>query len=559
MGQIFLLIPPTGSEPADEWVRMANESLMGGDHVNARRRFLCATRLDPRHAIATQNLAVSFAHQGMYADAMITIDRAEIFDPKHAGIKMNKALILSEAGQARRALAWARKAVELESNIMTNTVAGLLSTACGYPDEAEAAYDKVLAMNPTADTASMNAPFVQTLAERTPEQFLKARKRYWEAHRWTGDTKPHKNDRDPERPLRVGYVGGDFKLHSAAFIVRRVLWNHSAAVVPILYSTLPLEPDKDELTQQFMAKAGDNWRDISKLKDDEADALIRQDRIDILVDLAAHTAGGRLPLFTRKPAPVQVSAWGFATGTGCPEIDYFLADPVAVPASDRQHFAEHVYDLPCMVTFDPPPYTLDAWSVAPWRQNGFLTFGCHSRYEKLSDQFLCAVGEILRRVPDSHMEFKDGAFRRPDAIRRVMALMPDISEQRLQFSIATSHDLHMLAMQRADLCLDPWPHTGGLVTLEQLYMGCPLVTRYGSNITGRITASVLTAIGRTEWITRDAREYVEKAVAMVADPKGLAELRKSLRAELMGSPVVAGYVDAVEKAYRAFWFKWLAR
>ncbi len=275
------------------------------------------------------------------------------------------------------------------------------------------------------------------------------------------------------------------------------------------------------------------------------------------MDLAAHTNGGRLPVFTRRPAPLQITGWGFAHGTGLPEMDYFFADPVAVPPAERQHYAEKVIDLPCLVTMEEPTaYQFKPTSAPPIRKNGYFTFGSYARYEKLSDDCLRAFAEILRRAPDAKLELKDHKLRQTYAIRRILGFMDGIDPARLLFSINTDHRDHMLAYQQADLCLDPWPHGGGVVSLEQLYMGVPVLTLYGQQPSGRNTSSVLTAMKRTDWIARSPAEYIDKAVEWSERTKELAEVRKTLRQELLTSPVVAGYVEAVEGAYRDIWRKW---
>jgi predicted O-linked N-acetylglucosamine transferase (SPINDLY family) len=330
-----------------------------------------------------------------------------------------------------------------------------------------------------------------------------------------------------------------------------VVLNHSKDFEVFLYSSLAVDPKADVRTKKFQDLG--NWRDISTLDDEKSEALIRADKIDILVDLSGHTNGGRLALFTRKPAPVQVTAWGFAHGTGCPEIDYFFADPVAVPEEERQHYAEKIFDLQCVVTYDKPEYDLKGTSALPYHSNGCITFGSYARYEKLSDACLETFAEILRRVPSSRLQFKDGGFRRPYSIKRVLAAMPDISPERLLFSVATSHPEHMQAYQQADIMLDPFPHTGGVVGMEQIYMGVPVVTLYGTQASGRTTSAVLTAMGRKEWIAKSREQYIDIAANLAADIPALTKARKTLREELLASPVVKDYPKAVEAAYRQMW------
>lgn len=552
-----MVIPAQGSDQADEWLRLGFQAQMSGNLPAAQQHYEHALRLDPRHAVATNNLAIVFAQSNLINEALLTIERANILDDRNSVVVMNWGYMALDAERIDLAIEKATLAVAMDPKPETWMALASMMAIAGTAIEAIPMYNEILDKMPSHPVAGVNASFVQTLTDATPADLLKQRRRWYEANRFAGKLEPHDNDRSPDRPLRIGYVGGDFKNHSASFIFRHVLWNHTPAVEMYLYSTLPVDPMKDHTTKKFQELAGERWRDASAMSDEDLARQIRRDRIDILVDLAAHTQGGRLGVFTRKPAPVQVTAWGFAHGTGCPEIDYFFADPVAVPEAERGDFAEKIYDLPCVVTMDPPEsYNIKGTSQPPYKRNGYITFGSYARYEKMSNQCLQTFAEILRRVPDAKMEFKDAAYRRPYSLRRIMALMPDVNPERLLFSIHTDHRDHLLAYQQADIILDPFPHTGGVVGLEQVYMGVPIVTRYGTQPGGRSTSSVLTAMGRTDWIAKTPEEYVDIAVRLADDPKYLAECRQTLRADLLKSPVIEGYAAAVEAAYRDIWGRW---
>lgn len=553
-----MIVPAQGSDPTDEWLRLGVDAQIAGNLPLAQQRYQQSLRLDPRNALATQNLAIVFAQSNLLNEALLTIERASILDGVHGVISMNWALMALESDRIDTALSNARKAVEQTPNVSTWMALALIAATAGVPEEAVPLYNKILDLEPKHPAAGPNSCFVQTLTNSTPQELLIQRQRWWKANHYEGTVLTHSNSRSIDRPLKVGYVSGDFKQHSAAFIFSRILLSHSSNIEMYLYSTLPVDPASDARTKIFMDSAGSRWRDISKTTDEEADTLIRKDKIDILVDLAAHTNGGRLALFTRKPAPIQVTAWGFAHGTGCPEVDYFFADSIAILESERQYYAEKIWDLPCIVTMNPPTeYNLKGTSSSPFKKNGYITFGSYARYEKMSDVCIKTFAEILRRVPESKLEFKDHAYRRPYSLRRILSLMPDISPDRLLFSIATSHTDHMLAYQQADIILDPFPHTGGVVGLEQLYMGVPIVTLYGSQPAGRSTTSVLANIGRIDWIARTPEEYVEVAVRMSDNPKLISDARKTLRDELLNSKVVNGYVEAVEQAYKDMWIKYI--
>ena len=560
MAQPYLLIPASGATQSDEWVRLGIEAQMMGKFPDAERHYRQALRLDPQHVIATQNFAVLYAQTNNLIEALLTMERASLFDGVNPIVYANRAFMCLEADRIDEALAAARQGLAMGPTTETRLALAVILATAGLPDEAIPLYNAILDQHPQHLQAGPNACFVQTLTTATPADLQQQRAKWYRANRYHGEKKPHPNERTGTRQLKVGYVSGDFKTHSAAMIFSAVLLQHDPAQVEMfLYSTLPVDPAADPKTKLFQEAVGPRWRDIAALTDEQADALIRQDQIDILVDLAGHTNGGRLALFTRKPAPIQVTAWGFAHGTGCPEIDYFLADPVTIPPEERRHYAETVLDLPCVVTYQvPSDYQLKGSSPLPYHQHGVITFGTYARYEKLSDGYLRTCHAILTRVNGSRMHFKDHAFRRPYAIRRILGAMPGIDKGRLLFSISTNHQEHLSAMQQADIMLDPFPHSGGVVGLEQLYMGVPIVTLYGSQAAGRTTSSVLTAMGRLDWIAKTPDDYIERAVALAQDIPALIQVRQTLREELLASPVIIGYREAVEATYRTIWQKWCA-
>lgn len=594
MPQPFIVIPPTGDTPADNWVLLACEAQLAEKFPIADRYYRRALDLDPSHAIATSNLAVLKAQTGKLADAILDAERAALFDPDSPVAPLmhaDRSMIYAEAGLIDPAVAAADRAIELtpipptrdtdplptHGWLAARQARGMLCVQQGRAVDAIPYYQAMLAVDPKNLMAGLNICFTQSLLDLPPVEFLEQRRAWRKAHGFTGRHREYDNDRGTDRPLRVGYLGGDFKIHSAAFVFGAVVPCHSPAVESYIYSTAPApDPARDYMTRMFMRAVGhavpgmadedgrpvaatgpDRWRNLYGVSDADAAELIRRDGIDILVDLAGHTLGGRLALMTHAPAPVQVTAWGFALGTGLSEIDVFFADPVAVRADEHQYYAERIVNLPSIVTYRPPAeYGLPAPSPPPYDKHKCITFSCSNRFEKLSDEFLAAVAEIMRRVPDARLILKDHAYGRPHAVRRVYGALAGIDKKRILFYGVNSHPEHMLAMQEADLVLDPWPHGGGIAMLESTYMGVPVVTRYGCQPAGRLAASVLTAMGMPEFIASGIPDYIDKAVHWANRPAELAEVRKVMRDRLLASPVIAGYVQAVESAYRELWKEW---
>lgn len=393
----------------------------------------------------------------------------------------------------------------------------------------------------------------------TLEEAQAERRRWYERHgapwAWTGT--PHYNDSDPERPLRVGYVSADFRLHSAAMIFGQVVMRHSPMVEVHCYS---MTQDADPTWHLFRERSR-VWRRIVERPDDVVEQAIRRDRIDILVDLSSHTAGNRLSLFARKPAPVQITAWGYATGTGIPQIDYFLADAVAVRPNERPLYAEEVVEMPCLVCFDA------AHAPAPGRApvigNGHVTFGSLNRVAKLTDPTLALWSRIMTLHPSARLLVKDQSFDDPGIMAdfRKRAETAGLPLDRIDIEGRTDRVNHVATNRRIDIALDPMPHGGGITTLESLSVGVPVVTLAGGTVPSRVSASILAAIGLGQLATATEDAYVEAVGWLAEDPARLDGLRQLIPGAFRASPVgdVDRYAAMVEDVYRQMWRRWCGR
>lgn len=372
--------------------------------------------------------------------------------------------------------------------------------------------------------------------------------------------RPHENDRDPDRVLRVGYVSGDVRQHSAAFGFGPVLLKHDpAAVETFVYS---VTPETDWLTEAIRGGVP-HYRECVADTDDDLGAKIRADRIDILVDLSGHSAGNRLSVFARKPAPVQVSAWGYASGTGLDAIDYLFSDDVCVAPDEERYYAESIVRLPRVMPFWPPdPSIVGEVGPLPALTNGYLTFGVFQRLGKLHPGCLALWARVLAAVPGSRLVIKAPGLEQED-IREQFAARMDaagIERERVDLLGSTPHHEHVRSYGRIDLCLDPWPDGGGISTLEAAWMGVPTLTAPWRQISSRATASVNRELGLDCLTAMSPTEYVERAVAASEQIEELADIRLWLRdlmtASAFGSHAL--YTRHVERHYRAFWRRWCA-
>ena len=298
------------------------------------------------------------------------------------------------------------------------------------------------------------------------------------------------------------------------------------------------------------------WRTLNHVPPPQFADGIRRDAIDILVDLSGHSKDNQLMTFVLKPAPVQVTAWGHALGTGLTAIDYLFSDAVVLPEARRSRFAEAVVDLPSVVCFEPQ---YPAPDIPPLPERAPV-FGAFHRLEKVSATTYDMWADVLRAVPAATLILKTPEFEEPMHRERVLKALTQrgVDARRLEIRGKTVHYEHLRQMADCDLMLDTFPHNGGITTIEALWMGVPVVTRQGQSIQSRLASSFLTTLALTRYITAGHADYVACAVREIADRAALAAYRATARDGLLASPLCAhaSYTRAVEEHYQRFWRTW---
>jgi predicted O-linked N-acetylglucosamine transferase (SPINDLY family) len=529
----------------------------------AERSYRRALALQPGLVDAHNNLGTALQDLGRSREAEACYRQAIALKPDHAGAHNNLGTALKDLGRFEEAERCYRHALALRPGFVDALInLGSALQSVGRLEEAEEAFREVLVFDPESAVAHSSAIFIMDLIERYDIREQQAERRRWylqHGKKYETAIRRHENAPDLGRKLRVGYVSADFRKHSAYYAFGGVIRRHDRSAFEVFcYSGVPRE---DEVTRRLRQMV-DEWRDVLSLKDDALADQIRRDRIDILVDLSGHSAGSRLPVFARKPAPVQVTAWGHATGTGLPTMDYFLADSITVPAEQRPHYAEEVIDLPCILCYEPPEYMPELGPL-PSLDGKPFTFGCLNRLEKVSDKVMAVWGRILKALPDALLLLKDPALEDATTRERVLRRLAGVGvdSERVRLLGRSPHAEHLKICHQVDVALDPFPQGGGISTAEALYMGVPVVTLPGSTVASRVSASILTAVQMEAWIAHSTEEYVQIAVRMSREVPRLAQLRQGLRERLTKSAFgdVPGYTVAVEQAYRSMWRRWCAQ
>ena len=356
-----------------------------------------------------------------------------------------------------------------------------------------------------------------------------------------------------QRPLRIGYFSPDFKQHSVAHFIEPVLAAHDKSKFEVFCYSNNLMAD--EVTQRIQ-NACAHWRVIADQSDEVVAKQIREDGIDILVDLAGHTPQNRLLVFARKPAPVQATWIGYPNTTGLTTMDYRITDAFADPVGDSDRFhTEKLIRLPeCFSCFEAPRESPQVGAL-PALATGHITFGSFNNPLKFTPDVIEQWSHILKRVPNSRLVLKyqglDSAFM--SALLREKFGAQGIATQRLDiFGKDVSQLDHMNRYNQIDIGLDPFPYNGTTTTCDALWMGVPVITLAGRSHVGRVGVSQLTNIGLPELIGHNEDDYVDIAVALANDLPRLAALRSGLRERLRASPLMDAprLTRNLEAAYR---------
>jgi predicted O-linked N-acetylglucosamine transferase (SPINDLY family) len=363
----------------------------------------------------------------------------------------------------------------------------------------------------------------------------------------------------PERPLVLGYVSADFNLSSAAPFIEPLLRGRDREAFRVVcYSA---STRADQTTRRLRAQA-DLWRDIDGVSDERAAALVREDGVDILVDLNGHTRGGRLGLFALRAAPVQASYLGYGATTGVAAIDYRISDPwIDPPGVSEQYYCERLVRLSRSLWCFLPPAAAPDPGALPALANGFVTFASLNNFSKISARVLALWARLLAALPHSRLVIAGAAEGEPTRRAAAAFAAAGVAASRLTFRSRASHDEFLAQHRQLDIALDSFPYSGGATTCDALWMGVPTITLAGDAVLARSGLSILGAVGLQQWVAQDEADYLARAIAQASDPAALAALRSGLRARVAASALcdVGGFAAAMETQLRWMWRQWCSQ
>jgi protein O-GlcNAc transferase len=527
----------------------------------AEAAFRQAIKLNPNYPEPLESLAHGLINRGEVEEAAEVLRAAVRLRPDNAEWISNLGSLLQAKGLLTEAEECYRRAQSLKAGagFVAENLGSVLA-AQGRMDEALSVYREGLRRDPRNTRIRSNLLLtLNYLADRDPAEVLREHRAWDQAQAASAlSTVTHANDRNPDRRLRIGYVSPDFRTHSVTYFLEPLLASHDHGMFDVYcYSDVP----RADATTARLRSYADVWREIAGRSDADVAAQVTADGIDILVDLAGHTAANRLPVFARRPAPVQVSWLGYPNTTGLSGMGYRITDAFADPPGRDAFYSEKLIRLDgCFLCYQPPG---DAPPVAPLpaETNGFITFGSFNNLSKMQPGVVALWSQVLHAVPGARLLVKNPSLTDPPTRQRIAAMFAQhgIWADRLELRGHTpTPQEHLAFYGRVDIAIDTFPYNGTTTTCEALWMGVPVVTLAGAVHAGRVGLSLLTAAGLPELIAATPTEYVARAAALAGDRVALSRLHAGLRERVRQSKLcdAAGFTRAMESALRLIWRGW---
>ena len=576
------------------WLERATELHRNGDHSGAAA--LCETRLSVQadDVEALQMLAAALLAQGRSAEGLIHLESAARHAPSNPALHANLGFVYSATGQIDAAIASYRRAVALrEGGEEASLRLAALLKGTGRYDEAEACCRAALAVHgPSAALLHALsgalfeqghlAPAIEALraslaldgqAPAVHSDLLRALNYLdgldpgdvfrehvaWDerhARSLAAFTAPLANYRDPVRRLRIGYVSPYFRKHAVTFFLESVIAAHDYSNFEVLLYADVARPDA---YSERLKSYGAQWRDTVGKSDDALAQMVRDDAVDVLVDLSGHTPGNRLLAFARRAAPVQVTWNGYPNTTGMTAMDYRITDAVCDPPGETESLhTERLIRLPRIYMSWTPPTDAPEPGPLPAAAAGRITFGSFNSCFKITQTTIALWSRVLHEVPHSRLVLL--AVPGGNAVSRIREGFErcGIASERLDIRPRVGHEEFLAAHREVDIALDAFPYHGTTTTCFSLWMGVPVVTLTGAEHRSRVGLTLLASAGLTDLAASTSDDFVRAAAHLAGDIGALAALRSGLRDRLLKAPLTdgAGCARALERAYRDMWAAW---
>ncbi len=462
----------------------------------------------PESETMLNNVGIALLRQGKPQEAINYFEQALDINPEHTQSLTNGAMALYEMRHHEASNAWYRKLITDNPDFILAHSTFLLG----------------LHYNPNVDKNTIYQEHLEW-DQRHARALMPA-------------CNPRLKVKDNRENLKIGFTSGAFKRHPVGYFTLGLLENETfqETVAVFIYShTTAQDEFTNRLRNQPVA-----WRDTARLSDRDLAGLIRDDEIDILIDLSGHADGSRLLTFARHPAPVQAK-WvgGQFNTTGMQAMDYFITDWLESPEGEEGWFTETLVRLrDGYISYTPPAYAPEI-TLLPALRNRFITFGCFNNIAKINEKVISTWSIILKLVPHSTLVLKSFQLNDPEVQNELLEQFEahGISRDRLELRQASGHKELLRQYNDIDIALDPFPYSGGLTTCEAMWMGVPVLTKPGETFAARHAATHVTNVGLTDWVVNSEEEYIAKAVNWSKNLGQLTKLRAGLREKVLNSPL----------------------
>lgn len=525
---------------------------------DAERYFLEAINVDNKNASYLSNLGNVLKEKGLLNSSLEIHKKALKLNDKNSEIKNSLGVVQQLLGKFDDAKITFNEAIRLNPNeAKYHSNMGSVLRVLGDYTEAERSYRTAISLKEDNFVAYSNllflfasSPYNETVYRVESQKFGKLATLRARTHGVM------EQEVKSFRKKRVGFVSGDLRRHPVGYFLEALIIKLAESSLEII--AYPTTHVNDDLTNRIKPYFS-SWKPITLLSDLEAYEKIRNDRVDVLIDLSGHTAGNRLPLFAFRPAPVQVTWLGFFASTGLKEMDFILGDQFVTPLSESANFIEKIYHLPDSYLCFTAPNENIAVKILPALEMGYITFGNFNSLDRMNDDVVRVWARILTSVKHSKLFLKCKSLDSDSIKERTLNRLnkAGISKSRVIIEGYTPRNEYLEAYNQVDIALSPFPYGGGTTSVEGLWMGVPVVTMSGSHFLSHLGESIAHNSGLSDWIASDEDEYVSKAIAFASDHGKLANLRSRLREKIESSPLLNAekFASNFEAAIKGMWDK----
>jgi len=574
------------------------EAAREANWATARKQFAKAVALSPDEAKYHHNLGVASQELGLHKQAVSEFKVACSLEPRSSTRRTNLAKALEQAGALDEAVSHYRRAFRSNIGELLSALRRIASTLVSSGDFTKGIeiLNEVLSHDPRSSEDWMHLGICLCNIGRVDDAVLALEKalrgnrsnfavagylllirhylpsisarRHFRQHiriaraielQRTRTYTYTPKDRQGARRLKIGYISADFREHSVSYLVEPILQFRNKHRFEVVCFSDVLKADA---TTRRIKSLVDRWYDISGMTDGDCAEIVHQANLDILVDLGGYTGRCRLPVFTCRPAPIQITAFGYPDTTGLNGINFKLTDSVMDPEGETECFyTEALMRInPCFLCYAPPR---NAPAVRRRPASKPLVFCCFNARPKITGEVLTIWSRILKRVPESTLAIKSFEMADPNVAHELRSKLQhlDIDQSRVTvFPAVQNRRDHLEMYGLADIALDPFPYNGAITTCEALWMGLPVVALRGKTHVARTSSSILQSAGLQSWVANDTREYIEIAVAAANQRDRLAKLRATLRSQMRNSPLLNApeYVAKLEACYERAFEQWIS-